>query len=454
MHSFLNGAPADPPLPALLPPPGDGGRWPLLQQLRRLEPSELEPWLRALEAGSLASETDLLAVLADRLEGADAARLLVCWLNDHGPGGSRFGAPGEAEQLALIGRRRHPACARALRQAVEELERADLPLSAALLPPLGLQRDGDDFPLLARLAGDPGSRALRRGALEGLAVGLSAWPLAPLRQLLERLAEDLDGILAAQAVDLLARLPAGRAGLARLARRPLDPAVGARLHRRLAAAAASPLLLVVHGRSEGVIPPELLELAETLERRRGAPVRFQALTAATAVAAPAGTAMGNRPPWLLVPLLLLPGGHVRHDVPAIATAWRQAGPLRRLPFLGAWPAWQRALRAELAERAEQVQVTSVSNGLESPRLLHHPVEGELGQRYLRHLSKVTGAICVASPYSAADLEALTLAIPTGALPLTLAANRLTDSLGALLGPPLLQRPRFRALLLELLGELP
>lgn len=151
----------------------------MLQQLRRLEPSELEPWLRALEAGSLASETDLLAVLADRLEGADAARLLVCWLNDHGPGGSRFGAPGEAEQLALIGRRRHPACARALRQAVEELERADLPLSAALLPPLGLQRDGDDFPLLARLAGDPGSRALRRGALEGLAVGLSAWPLAP-----------------------------------------------------------------------------------------------------------------------------------------------------------------------------------------------------------------------------------------------------------------------------------
>ncbi len=423
----------------------------MLQQLRRLEPGELEPWLRALESGSLPPDTDLLAVLAERLEGAGAARLLVWWLNDHGPGGSRFGAPGDAEQLALIGRRRHPACARALRLAVEELERADLPLLAVLLPPLGLQREGADFPLLARLAGDPGPRALRLGALEGLAVGLSAWPLAALRQLLERLAQDLDGTLAAQAVDLLARLPAGRAGLARLARRPLDPAVGARLHRRLAEAAASPLLLVVHGRAQGEIPPELLELAEALERRRGAPVRFQALTAAMAVAPPAGTAVGIRPPWLLVPLLLLPGSHVRHDVPAIAAAWRQAGPLRRLPFLGAWPAWQRALGAELAEQAQGSLVTS-DPGL--PRLLHHPVEGELGLRYLRHLSEVTGASCVASPYSAADLETLKLAIPTGALPLTLAANRLTDSLGDLLGPPLLQRHRFRALLLELLGELP
>ncbi|MGB7566006.1 MAG: hypothetical protein WBM08_14805, partial [Prochlorococcaceae cyanobacterium] len=66
MHTFLSGAPTDPPLPSLLPPQGDGGRWPMLQQLRRLEPSELEPWLRALEAGSLSPEIDLLAVLAER----------------------------------------------------------------------------------------------------------------------------------------------------------------------------------------------------------------------------------------------------------------------------------------------------------------------------------------------------------------------------------------------------
>ncbi|MGB7563770.1 MAG: hypothetical protein WBM08_03355, partial [Prochlorococcaceae cyanobacterium] len=114
-------------------------------------------------------------------------------------------------------------------------------------------------------------------------------------------------------------------------------------------------------------------------------------------------------------------------------------------------AWQRALAAELAEQA---QGSPLTGGPERPLLLHHPVEGELGQRYLRHLSEVTGATCLASPYSAADLETLKLAIPTGALPLTLAANRLTDSLGDLLGPPLLQRPRFHALLLELLGELP
>jgi hypothetical protein len=113
--------------------------------------------------------------------------------------------------------------------------------------------------------------------------------------------------------------------------------------------------------------------------------------------------------------------------------------VRRLPFLGAWPAWQRAL----VEEAEGLRC-----------LVHHPVEGDLPRRYLGHLSRITGAACVPSPYSAEDLEELTLAIRTGALPLALAANRLTDSLPALLGPPLLQRPRFRQLLREQLGALP
>jgi hypothetical protein len=47
---------------------------------------------------------------------------------------------------------------------------------------------------------------------------------------------------------------------------------------------------------------------------------------------------------------------------------------------------------------------------------------------------------------------LTLSAP--ALPLALAANRLTDSLASLVGPPLLQRSRFRQLLLAELEALP
>ncbi|MDA1246740.1 MAG: hypothetical protein O2787_05525, partial [Cyanobacteria bacterium] len=78
---------------------------------------------------------------------------------------------------------------------------------------------------------------------------------------------------------------------------------------------AHPLLLVVHGRSGGELPEELVSLAAELEHRRGAPVRLQALSA-VAPPEPQQLALGNQL-LTLVPLLLLPGGHVRRDLPAI-----------------------------------------------------------------------------------------------------------------------------------------
>jgi sirohydrochlorin ferrochelatase len=275
-------------------------------------------------------------------------------------------------------------------------------------------------------------------------VGLSAWPTAPLRRTLLRLAGDLDPALAAAAVDLLARLPAARGSLRTLAREPLDPAVAARLQRRLARLPATPLLLVVHGRAGGAIPVELSELAEELEHRRGAPVRLQALTAERPPELPTSPAS----PLMLVPLFLLPGGHVRRDLPAIATSWAAQGPLRRLPFLGAWPAWQRALAAEVEALA------AGAAGGDAPALLHHPLEGPLPARYLAHLSGVTGAVCRAAPYSADAAESLPLPGQAAVLPLALAANRLTDTLPERLGPPLLRRKRFRHLLVQILEDLP
>jgi hypothetical protein len=135
----------------------------------------------------------------------------------------------------------------------------------------------------------------------------------------------------------------------------------------------------------------------------------------------------------------------------IAAAWRQRGPLRRLPFLGAWPSWQGALADELAALAQQ----AASHGLgAAPLLLHHPLEAGVADRYLAHLEHRCAATCQAAPYTATDLEELALAIRGAALPLALAANRLTESLPAALGAPLLQRRRFRALLLDQLGALP
>jgi hypothetical protein len=46
-----------------------------------------------------------------------------------------------------------------------------------------------------------------------------------------------------------------------------------------------------------------------------------------------------------------------------------------------------------------------------------------------------------------------MSLSAPALPLALAANRLTDLLAERVGLPLLQRPRFRQLLLDRLGAL-
>ena len=445
-ESGATSSPLDPSLiPSALPPPGSSERWPWLQRLRRQGDPDLAPWLEALERGELGAESDLLAVLAERLDAAGSERLLAWWL-----GGST-----DPTLLPLIARARTPRCGALLRQAV--LERSSLQSRVPLLPLLGHQRDPTDYALLARLSLEAGPLPLRLAALEALALGLSAWPLTPLRQHLLTLATDLQPQLAGQAVDLLARLPRGRWALLPLTGRRLDPAVEDRLRRRWGALAPSPLLLIVHGRSGGVIPGELLALAGELEERRGRPVRIQVLTGGTPpTPASFGTLAGSvgLTPWLsVVPLFLLPGSHVRVDVPAIAAVWRAHGPVRRLPFLGAWPIWQRALAAELAAMV-QARGGSADSGPRAPLLLHHPLEDGLGARYLAHLQSVTQARFLPTPYTAADLQEIKLAIHPRALPLTLAANRLTESLPDQLGAPLLARPRFRRLLVRELEALP
>ena len=128
------------------------------------------------------------------------------------------------------------------------------------------------------------------------------------------------------------------------------------------------------------------------------------------------------------------------------------------PFGGSLPAelarWQAALARELAGLAMQDYQPAAR-----PLLLHHPLEGPLAARYLTTLERRTGAHCVATPYSAEHLAELklTLAAPALAAPalaLALAANRLTDQLAEQVGPPLLQRPGLRQLLLAELEALP
>jgi hypothetical protein len=212
----------------MLPAGGSPERWPWLQGLRRARDFDLEPWLQAVEAGSLRPDPDLLAALAERLDGPAAARLLAWWLAQ---------PAADPALLAVIGRHRHPRCRTLLRQALAPI--ADVSAAGAraalLLPLLGHQRHPDDFPLLREWALAPWPLQQRRAALEGLAVGLGAWPPLPLRQALGALVGDLDPALAATAVDLLARLPGGGQDLAALDRRRLAPELARRVERRLAA---------------------------------------------------------------------------------------------------------------------------------------------------------------------------------------------------------------------------
>jgi hypothetical protein len=325
----------------------------------------------------------------------------------------------------------------------------------ALAPLLGLQRQPQDGALLLELAMAPGPLAQRRAALEGLALGLSIWPQEPLSAGLVRLSGDLDPQLAAGAVDLLARLPQGSRALRRVARQSLDPAVRARLRRRLP---SSPLVLLVHGRQGGQVPPELRELAAELRQWRGGPVLLQTLTANEEPLPEADfwTAAQRAGGLTLVPLLLLPGGHVRHDLPALALAWRQkaraAGDLElwRCPFLGSWPSWQQQLRRHLIALAAH-----------QPLLwLHHPLEGPLGTRYLAHLSQLLGHPGQPAPLEAGVPRPAGLQGPGLLVPWSLAANRMSDALaasdqlpGQRLLPPFLQVPGLRHTLLQLLSAL-
>jgi len=457
-----------------LPPPGEPERWSLLQQLRRSQ-ADPTPWIDALEAGEEAPEPDLLAVLARLVEPAGARRLLAvagaavlaalerelavwddtvrsAWLEPlldvAGSGGALTDHPA---LLPLLGRCRDPRVAARLRQALEPGADIGVSLGQSLLPLLGHQRQPGDLPLLLRHALDPGPIALRRAALEGLALGLGAWPQAPLREALTTLVLDLDPVLAARAVDLLARLPQGGTDLHRLSRRDLDPGLRQRLERRLHAS-LRPLVLVVHGRSGGEIPAELLGLASEVAERRRTPVQLVALSGGRQEPTPeVEAALRARGGLRLVPLLLLPGGHVRHDLPAIAKHWRGFGPLARSPFLGAWPEWQQLLASLVAEEAAQGR---------SLLWLHHPVSGHLPESYLVHLARCSGAAALATPYTADDPGAH---LPRGAelvwQPLALAANRLTDSLRDRpdrppLRPPLLQQEAVHGFLLEQLAAVP
>ncbi len=197
---------------------------------------------------------------------------------------------------------------------------------------------------------------------------------------------------------------------------------------------------MIHGRAGGEIPPAVESFAAEVAFRRGAPVTLEALSARPVTLDPPGGRLG------LVPLLLLPGWHVRRDLPVIRRRLVGAGlVVRGHPFLGAWPAWVDHLRDWLAGVRRQGR---------QPALVHHPLDTALGRRYLGMLGRRLEVPLIttddAQAYCGGDGEGRCL------LPLALAPNRMTDALASLPleAPHLLAHPPSRTLLLEELRRLP
>ena len=195
------------------------------------------------------------------------------------------------------------------------------------------------------------------------------------------------------------------------------------------------LHLVVHGRTGGAVPDCLASLPALLAERRSAPVQLEVLTAENPVSAlPLSS-------WI-VPLLLLPGAHVRTDVPAIRDRLLETGAsVSLLPFLGAWTSWWNAVLSALPvpDRRDAV-------------LVHHPLRPGVADRFLTMLSSRMALPLVPFDACPAFQQLHPRAWP---LPLALAPNRMTEALSEAGGlPPLLEYQPTRQALIDLLVSLP
>jgi hypothetical protein len=218
-----------------------------------------------------------------------------------------------------------------------------------------------------------------------------------------------------------------------------------RLLRKPGSLHRSALRLVVHGRRGGEIPSCWLELADAVACRRQAPVLLEALTAAEPTQTRLGFPTSDPEHEWLVPLLLLPGSHVRSDLPQIRQRLREEGTSTTLlPFLGAWPQWRDLLGRWLSS-ADDLAAASWA-------VVHHPVRPGPADRYLNLLATQLGC-----PLVPADQWEVFETEHPGyqPRPLALAPNRMSEALRQAGGSPaLLEVPLVRSGLIDLLAALP
>lgn len=128
---------------------------------------------------------------------------------------------------------------------------------------------------------------------------------------------------------------------------------------------------VVHGSAGGVIHPIILRFVEEVRLLRQTKVQVEALTATHPLKSTSNFV-------LIIPLLLLPGMHVCHDIPVIQRRLNNQGTKTiLLPFIGSWSIWIYLLE----------QFAFINSRSSPTALVHHPIRNLRGRLYLSFLKK-------------------------------------------------------------------
>ena len=195
--------------------------------------------------------------------------------------------------------------------------------------------------------------------------------------------------------------------------------------------------LIIHGSKNGIVHPIIDIIINEVQKRRGKLVELEVLTENTYQASTSNFI------WL-VPLFLLPGTHVRKDVPLVRNRLKNELINTKLtPYIGSWNSWINILIEFIKEEKKSV----------TPVLLHHPLRSKIASDHMQYLGNRLGIKTVSWTEWDTFLEKQSMnyyPIPYTLLPTakTKSLNR-KDSISSLL-----EIQCFRNGLINLLSELP
>ena len=132
--------------------------------------------------------------------------------------------------------------------------------------------------------------------------------------------------------------------------------------------------LIIHGSKKGFVHPIMDIIINEVQKRRGKTVELEVLTENSYQVSK------SKFIWL-VPLFLLPGTHVRKDVPLIRNRLKNELINTKLtPYIGSWNNWINIL-------SEMIKVEKKSV---IPVLLHHPLRSKIASDHMQYLGNRLG----------------------------------------------------------------